>query len=106
MALQTVESEDLQRIILRPDITTSNMTEGTVPQEWQDLDLLLVRFWTSRSIRPQVVYAPITGGEDTSYHAPNLLPELTRRGAVDLVGTYPSRTHRNHSGVHAWPLSL
>ena len=92
MALQTVESKDLQWVTLRPDIPTSvDVIEGTVREEWQDLDRSLVQFWTSHSIRPQVIYSPVSGVKDIRDHASNLLPELTRRGLVDIVRVYPSR---------------
>jgi len=81
--LQTVKSKSFQRIsIFQFDPIT---VEESVCQEWRDLDRLLVRFWTSHSIRPQVVYIAWPGQKDLKDHAPSLLPELTRRGLVDLV---------------------
>jgi hypothetical protein len=51
MALQTVQSENLQRITVRPGATYRMYPIGeAVRQEWRDLDRLLVRFWTSRPI--------------------------------------------------------
>ena len=58
---------------------------GTVRQEWEDLDRLLVQFWTACSIRPKFMYVAEEGEDDLRDLAPSLLPELTRRGAVDLV---------------------
>ena len=85
MALQTIESEDLQRIILCPYDAALEDPTDEVYLEWLDLDRLLVQFWTSRSIRPRVVYEPDERGLDMGDYAPSLLPELTRRGLVDLI---------------------
>ena len=90
-ALQTVESEKLQRITIH--LLTSTLRKliySADHQEWQDLDHLLVQFWTSHSIRPQVMCDPDGGGKDLRDHVLSLLPELTRRGLVDLVETPPT----------------
>ena len=86
-ALQTVESKYLESITVFPfDKSLPETVEEEVYQEWQDLDRLLVRFWTSHSIRPQVAYvAGRRGTKDLEDDAPKLLPELTMRGLVDLV---------------------
>ena len=89
-ALRTVNSKDLQWIVLWPGITTFVNTIGeTVHREWQELDHLLVQFWTSHSIRPLAIYDPVEGRKDMRDHAPSLLPELTRRGLLDLVEILP-----------------
>jgi len=80
VSLQTVGSKNLQQITIHPHPTALTGTE--VRQEWQNLDHLLVRFWTSHSIRPRILYK---GGRETRDHASSMLPELTRRGLVDLV---------------------
>lgn len=54
-------------------------------RDWQDLDRLLVQIWASYSIRPWIMYETGKEGRDQKDHAPSLLPELTRRGFVDLV---------------------
>ena len=46
-----------------------------------DLDRLLVQFWDSRSIRPKVV----TEKKGKRDWAGYLLPEITKRGIIDLV---------------------
>ena len=86
MALQTVESENLLRITVRPDADTFVRTiKEPVRQQWRDLDRLLVQFWTSHSIRPKITFEAGARRKDIRDYAPNLLPELTRRGLVDLV---------------------
>jgi hypothetical protein len=82
MALQTVQSKNLQQITINPYGTFVNPIGATDPQEWQDLDRLLVQFWTSHSIRPKIVYQAGKGLNDL---VPSLLPELMGRGAVYLV---------------------
>jgi len=89
MALQTVESKTLQRIIIHPHTATIRDPIGEAAQGWQDLDRLLVQFWTSRSVRPQLLYGRDKGGQDLKDRAPSLLPESTRRGLVGLVERRP-----------------
>jgi len=56
MALQTAKSENLQTITIRPVVTTSEHPIAvTLHKGRQGLDRLLIKFWTSRSIRPKVV---------------------------------------------------
>jgi hypothetical protein len=86
MALQTVQSENLQQITIRSCLTFPNPVGETIRQEWQDLDHLLVRFWALHSIRPKITYEVMgKGGDDLRAFAPTLLPELMGRGLVDLV---------------------
>ena len=77
-ALQTIESKSLQHISIHP--ATALTIEDAVHQEWQDLDRLLIQFCTLHPIRLEVMC-----GRDLRDHTSNLLPELTRRGLVDLV---------------------
>ena len=85
-ALHTVESQTLHQITIHPYTGTLRYSiYESIHRGWHDLDRLLVRFWTSHSIRPRLVYSPDSGGRDTRDHAPSLLPEMTRRGLVDLV---------------------
>jgi len=89
-ALQTIKSEGLRQIAVHLHTTIfQDPTEEMDHREWQDLDRLLVQFWTSHLIRPQLVYAPNSTGRDTRDRTPSLLPELTRRGLVDLVEHSP-----------------
>jgi hypothetical protein len=95
VALQTVQSKNLQRITIHPacGCTTSvNLIGEAVRQEWQDLDHLLLQFWATYSIRPKIMYEADKGGDDLRASAPSLLPELTRRGLVDLVESRPQGT--------------
>ena len=99
MALQTVQSKNLQwitispcatitdlpRIRNHPPLTIANMVGETVRQERQDLDRLLVQFWTSHSIHPRITYEAGSVGSELGALLPSLLPELTRRGLVDFV---------------------
>jgi len=82
-ALQTVKSKSIQFIGIYPPITLPERED--VHREWQDLDNLLVQFWISHSIRPRVQYTVGGGKKDLRGRFPSLLPELTRRGLVDLV---------------------
>ena len=84
--IQTVKSKTLQRITIHLHSATIRDPIEEVAQGWQDLDHLLVRFWTSRSVRLRLVYE---GGNYLRDHAPSLLPELTKRGLVDLVEHIP-----------------
>jgi len=58
--------------------------------QWMDLDQLLVQFWESRGIRPKVgCIVPKKGKvamfEHTECLLPEILPEITKRGIVELV---------------------
>jgi hypothetical protein len=86
MALQTVQSKNLQQITINPYGIFPSKIGGKVRQEWQELDHMLLQFWTSHSIRPRIKYnAGNAGDDDLGVLAPSLFPELTRRGAVDLI---------------------
>ena len=56
-------------------------------RQWSDLDRLLVQIWESRSIRPKVILAANIweGKEDAGTCVGYLLPEVTKRGIIDLV---------------------
>jgi len=82
--LQTIKSKSLQRILIRPFGTPPEAIEEEVHQQWQDLDRLLVQFWTSHSIRPQIMQGAGKEWNGLRDRLPGLLPELTRRGLVDL----------------------
>ena len=92
MALQSVKSKNLRQITIHPYQISANAIEATQQRQWQDLDRLLVQFWTSHSIRPMIKYKARGGEWDFRGLAQSLLPELMGRGLVDLVvaerGTY------------------
>jgi hypothetical protein len=82
--LQTIESENLQRITI--DMSKlENLLKETVHQTWLDLDRLLLQFSESHSIRPEIILSRGRGRTDFMNLMPILLPELTRRGIVDVV---------------------
>ena len=59
--------------------------EDPIRDQWYDLDRLLVRFWASHSIRPKVAYEAGVRRKDMRDCMSSLLPELTKRGLIDLV---------------------
>ena len=52
--------------------------------QWLDLDSLLVHLWESRSIRTKMMYTMMRE-KKMSGRMQRLLPEMTKRGVVDLV---------------------
>jgi len=58
--------------------------------KWMDLDRLLVQFWESRGIRPKVGCNVSKKGNVAMFEyigclLPEILPEITKRGIVELV---------------------
>lgn len=99
LALQTVghEHRDLQRISINahpaltitpsssyPDIGQA-IGEGTIGQ-WLDLDRLLVHLQESRSIRTRIVRPRRRSKSGTVDYIGDLLPEITKKGMIELVG--------------------
>ena len=69
---------------LNVDIIKQSMNH----REWLNLDRLLVQFWESRSTGPKVICAEWDRRNlkrDVRGRVEYLLPELTRRGAIDLA---------------------
>ena len=58
---------------------------GGGPWYCPGLDHLLIQFWESRSIRLKVIYTE----EGVAGYIERLLPEITRRGIIDLVERAP-----------------
>ena len=60
---------------------------------WSDLDLLLVRFWESHSIRTKVMCPPYLPANDWSsvstVWVPYLFPESIKGGILELVSEEP-----------------
>ena len=82
--LQTITSKYLVQIaIIVPPFLTS-LIHTTVRREWEDLDHVLVQFWTSRSIRPVFKYK-MTPGSVMGEYLRALLPELASREIVDVA---------------------
>ena len=78
VALQTIKSKNLEYIAIHQGIPireNREVGEELLP-EWHELDRLLVQFWTSLSIYPDLVDE--TG--DLREIKPALFPELTKRG--------------------------
>jgi len=82
MTLQTVKSKNLRSITIYADHFVPVRVWEAARQEWNDLDQLLVQFWSTHSIRPRVMHP---AGRDLRDRVRSLLPELTRRELVDLV---------------------
>ena len=85
VTLQTAESINLEQIIIHSAPAFSMPIVESGYRKWQDLDRLLLQFWISRSIRPQIKFKSEKDGCDLRSAAPRLFPELTSRGIVDLV---------------------
>jgi len=96
MALQTITSEHrhFQWISIHApynlpstiDPTSLKPTLGeSYYRRWMDLDWLLVQFWESRAIRPKIVYRMSREKKGVCEFIGNLLPEITKRGVINLV---------------------
>ena len=77
--MQSVSITLSHRVILRA------LAVESIHQGWLDLDRLLVQFWTSRSLRLKLMYEWIETGKDLNEAVGLVLPELTRRGIIDVV---------------------
>ena len=85
MMLRTVESKTLQSITICLNSSVLETVGEAARRELDDLDRLLVQFWTSHSIRPQVMHVTGRRERNVGGNVPSLLPELARRGLVDIV---------------------
>ena len=94
MALRTItdEHQDLRRVsicvpFVGADTGVGRIVGQVVCRQWLDLDRSLVQLWESHSIRPVVkCKTPILEGQDMRDCIRRLMPEVTRRGIIDLVG--------------------
>ena len=86
-ALCTVESRHLQHISveLPPLVPIRDTIWEGARQEWLDLDCLLVKFWTSHSLRPKVMDRSRRREKGIRDYVAGLFPGLTKRGILDLV---------------------
>ena len=67
---------------------------GSTYQGWMELDRILVQLWESHSVHLKVLYSVPRGMAAMKARGfmENLLPEVTRRGVVDLAeGRHPWR---------------
>ena len=87
MTPQTVKSKSLQDITVYPNGALPETIGEEVHWEWQNLDQLLVQFWSTHSICPQIVYMAGKGGDSLRDCVLSLLLELTKRRLIDLVET-------------------
>ena len=85
MTLRTAESINLEQITIHSSADFGEPIVESAYREWQDLDRLLLQFWTSRSIRPKIRYEQEKGASDLRDVVSRLLPELMSRGVVDLI---------------------
>ena len=79
-ALKTARSANLRQISIALNFPLPNAYhDEAVRLEWEDLDSLLVKLWSTRSIRPVLTLKSGTG-ED----ARKLLPRLASMGAIPI----------------------
>ena len=90
MALRTAKSNALRYIVMH--VSTISVPLGllrpideAIRLEWQELDHLLVQSWTTRSIYPVFTYDRRERVSRFGVPVLDLLPELTKRVAVDEV---------------------
>jgi hypothetical protein len=95
VALRTIASEhkDLQQISFYNSFGYDGVDEpfdigqivgGAVYGEWMDLDRLLVQLVESHAVRTKI-YSTKKEGEVVCTFMKYLLPEMTKRGAIELV---------------------
>ena len=85
--LQSAKSEHLQRItISTTSFSFSDLDQATVRHGWEDLDHVLVQLWTSYSVHPRIKCAKTLEFEYVEGQVQVLLPELTSRGIIDVIG--------------------
>ena len=83
--VQTINLRSLQQITIDSHHPIPAEIEELNYQEWQELDHLLAQLWTSHSVRPRVAFGRKEEVDDVRAITSRLLPELTRRGVVDVV---------------------
>ena len=93
LALQTItpDHRDFRQISIhvpkpyRPIANPPDLRQGSVYNQWMDLDRLLVQLWESRGIRPKVLYEASENKEAMGEHIGCLFPEITERGIIELA---------------------
>ena len=77
--------------LTQPDVDVRETIGERIYGQWSDLDRLLVQFWESRLIRPEVIWAMVEKKRKVTRDSIGcLLPEITKRGIIDLVEREPS----------------
>jgi hypothetical protein len=84
--LETAKTDTLQQITLHSSIFFDNEVSEVIHREWQDMDHLLARLWTSHSIVPEV--KSTSRIRNLGFAAPVLLPKLVNMGVVCKVEKY------------------
>ena len=84
VALRTItpKHRDLRQITIHMPRGLTHTRLDAGGGQWSDIDRLLVQFWESRLIRPKVVCPMV---QDVRDLVGWLLPEITKRGLIDLV---------------------
>ena len=92
-AIKTIKSKNLRQITILSNtrIPISGQVREAVRQEWQDLDHVLVQLWISHSVRPVLMYQGEPEADNSRAIAQNLLPELTRRGIINVSAVVDNR---------------
>jgi len=89
MALKTITPKHRDiRVSLHIPIYPGHVAyspEDEVGRQWVDLDHALIRLWESHGVRTRVVYSSGDEKEEAREYIGELLPEVTRRGIVELV---------------------
>jgi hypothetical protein len=98
----TPEHRDLQQISIH---NTFRYSRRSVPvdakqlageegyEEWMDLDRALIQLWESRTVRTRLFNAGREGGKMRELRR-GLLPEVTKRGIIELVDSAEPRWNR------------
>ena len=84
--LRTAKCPNLRRIRIFSCVVFDPI-EGTTLEEWRELDRLLVRLWTSHSIRPEIDLPNLRGVDGLGDVAPSLFPELMAVGTFNSIVT-------------------
>ena len=84
--LRSAETINLKQIVIviSPYSTFDNPVGEMTRQEWQELDHLLVRLWTSSSVRPVIICEERGGGNNWGEVVLSLLPQLAGKRAVEV----------------------
>ena len=85
LTLETAKSKNLRQIRLHSSVEFVKSIGEEIRQEWRDLDRLLVQLWTSHSIRPKFTFSGRVESDNLKKVVPSLLPELTSKGAADVI---------------------